>query len=305
MGTILHVHNVQRPGGTGNFAYDLARCFPDHHHVALCVNDARGDQQWRSDVSPHLRPMYAPQLTPSILSELRPSVVILHATGAKSLAGPYPWGWLSAPGRRVVSWHHVALSPIIPADLDVFESQYVEAHYAPFMGQVKRGKVIPPCTDLGPYAAISREGPIGSRVTTAGKGCPASRGLASLVPGWEWDHKPPGRLGALAGYLAGFDVALIWSGHQETWCRTVSESMAAGCVTIAHRAGAIPEQIVHGVHGFLFDDQEEAALILRQLRGLPEADASGIREAGRARALEIAGFDRLRRELGPFLEETS
>lgn len=303
MPTVLHVHNVQRPGGTGNFAFDFARCFAGWRHLAVCVNDARGDAQWREDVAPQLRTFYAPQLTPAILDELSPRVVVLHATAARSLAGSYPWAWLRASGRLVISWHHVALSPIIPADLDVYESEFVRGQYSPYVDQIARGVVCPPCTDLAPYAAIPRTCPSGRRVTTAGKSCAEAEQLARETPDWSWCHRPPGRVGSMPAYLAGFDVAVVWSGLQETWCRTVTEAMAAGCLTLAHRAGAIPEQIEHGRNGFLFDTREEAAALLA---ALPDrSDLEAIREAGRVSALACGGFDRLRSTLGPVLEEAS
>ena len=301
---MLHVHNVQRCGGTGNFVYDMATCFPEYSHVALCVNDPNGDKAWIQAVSPAMRVMYAPQLTEALLNEIGPQVVCLHATAGKSLEGAWPWAWLQDGGKRsVISFHHVAINPIIPATLDVFVSEFVKARYEPFLGkQIKRWITVPPCGDLALFAKIARDGQFNRRITTAGKHCRTlQEAAANELKDWQWDFKPPGKLGGMPQYLKEFGIAVVWSGHQETWCRTVTEAMAAGCLTIAHRAGAIPEQIQHGVNGYLFDSREQVAKILTLVQDGGSEKAREIAEAGRVSALKIAGFGRLRSDLYPYL----
>lgn len=302
---ILHVHNVRRCGGTGNFVYDVARAFPEFTHTALCVNDAAGDPQWIRDVSGTMRTLYLPQLTREFLDEVNPTVLFLHATAGQRLEGAWPYEWLQDGGRRyVVSVHHVPLRPILPADLDVFVSEHVKLKYVSptnFLGRMKAHTVIPPCTDLAPYAAITRNGAAKPLVaTTGGKHCAeldeVERGLAGR---WTFDRSPPGRLGAMPGYLSRFPFAVVWSGHQETWCRTVTEALAAGCVTVAHRAGAIPEQIEHGVNGFLFDDAGGLRSVLDDLSGRTPENLAKVAEKGRAWAVENAGLDRLRKDFYP------
>lgn len=307
---ILHVHNVRRCGGTSNFVYDFARCFPEFHHVALCVNDPAGDPAWIREVSAVMRTMYASQLTPELLEEIGPLIVVLHSTAGQHLAGEWPYGdWLSGGGKRfVIGWHHTGTYPLVSVDLDVFVSQYVEGKYLQILDRMKQRIVVPPCTDLAPYAEIERvEFDPGWVATTAGKGSEEARKVLAQRNGtsgaWVFDHSPPGKLGSMPGYLAQFQIAVIWSGHQETWCRTVSEAMAAGCLTIAHRAGAIPEQIEHGRTGFLFDTSDDLLKLLDEIetRQVAPERCALIAAEGRRWALENVGFPRLREALYPHL----
>lgn len=318
--TILHVHNVRRCGGTGNFVYDLARCFPEFEHVALCVNDPSGDPRWIQAVSNTMRPIYAPALTPELLDELNPRVVCLHSTvGGKLGSGDpkadWPYDWLSDGGRRfVIAFHHTVTYPLVPADLDVFVSEFIKKRYEAFLPRMKAHAVIPPCTDLRPFAAITREhhsDGVGSEplaLTTAGKACDEAKAVLSSRNGasgpWIVDHQPPGTLGSMPGYLSKFPFAVVWSGHQETWCRTVSEAMAAGCLTFAHRAGAVPEQITHGQNGFLFDTGDELVKLLDEVRAnemFSPLRLQQIARAGREWALKNVGFERLKNDLYPHL----
>lgn len=284
-GTMLHVHNVQRCGGTGNFVYDLARALPGWRHVALCVNDPEGDPTWRADVAHYMRPLYAPKLTPAILDELDPSAVVLHATYPQHLHGQAPYGWLTE-GRKVIAFHHTG-SPALAGAVSAYPSEFLRRRLR------REGAVVPPVGDLGALLAIERGPGAAQKITTAGKHCPAALDALN-ASGLEWHSKPPGRLGALPRYLAGYGLALIWSGHQETWCRTLTEVMAAGCVVIAHRAGAVSEQVQDGVNGFLFDTPQQAAELLASVPG--RSDLQEIRAAARASAQRF-GVDRLRRDM--------
>jgi glycosyltransferase involved in cell wall biosynthesis len=304
---MLHVHNVQRCGGTGNFVYDMARCFGNFEHVALCVNDPAGDPVWLRDASNIMRTMYAPQITEELLDEINPRVVVLHATTGGKVAGDWPYPWLQAGGKRyVIRLHHIPTHPIFPADLSVFVSEYIKSRYTQFLGkQIPRWIVMPPCTDLAPYAAIARPPHGRGKVaTTGGKACPEMQALMKTeLADWKWDSSPPGRIGQFARYLGRFPFAVIWSGHQETWCRTVTEALAAGCVVIAHRAGAIPEQIEHGVNGFLFDGAEDLVPLMAEVQSLGKLELAEIAQRGRAWAVKAAGFERMKADLYPYLTE--
>jgi len=306
---MLHVHNVRRCGGTGNFVLDLARCFPEFQHVALCVNDAAGDPAWVQAVSPHMRTFYAPVLTKELLEEINPRFVNLHATTGKHLGtgdpkkdNPYPW--LSDGGRRfVITWHHIGTYPLVPCDLNVFVSEYVKWNkYGKFLPLMKDHAVIPPCTDTRPFANIRRSPGASRLATTAGKGCSeAQEVLQKHSAYWTFDHSPPGKVDAMPGYLAKYSLAVVWSGHQETWCRTVSETMAAGCLTIAHRAGAIPEQITDGKNGFLFDTADELSEILSRVQRMTADERDKIAQVGRDWATRHVSFARMRELFYPYL----
>jgi len=308
---ILHVHNVRRCGGTGNFVYDFATAFPEFRHVALCVNDPVGDASWINATSQRMRGMYAPMLTPEIVDEINPAVIVLHCTSGKRIGtgdpkADWPYPWLSDGGRRyVISWHHIPTYPLMPADLDVFVSEHVRARYSEFLKRMNRHVTIPPCMDLKLIANRSNMARTFHRTfTSGGKAGPDLRNF--LRPAWTGDHNPPGTLGAAVDYLANFPFAVIWSGEQETWCRTVTEAMAAGCVVAAHRAGAIPEQITHNENGFLFDDAAGLHEIMEKWEqcmatGAGQDELRQIREKGQRWALANADLDTLRHKLYPFL----
>lgn len=308
---ILHVHNVRRCGGTGNFVYDFATAFPEFRHVALCVNDPVGDAHWINATSQRMRGMYAPMLTKEIVDEINPGVIVLHCTSGKRIgtgdaSADWPYPWLSDGGRRyVISWHHIPTYPLMPADLDVFVSEHVRARYSDFLKRMNRHVTIPPCMDLKLIASKSNLTRTFHRTFTSGG--KANDELKSFERfGWTGHHEPPGVLGGMADYLNGFPFAVIWSGEQETWCRTVTEAMAAGCVVAAHRAGAIPEQIKHGVNGYLFNDLSGLKAIFSDWEECMEtvqgqAALNDVRKAAQEWALANADLDTLRQKLYPFL----
>jgi hypothetical protein len=125
--TLLHVHNERRAGG--ELVHDLARCFPEFHHVAICVNPDPEDAGWLRAVSDSMRVLHAPKVTPEILNSLSPRIVVLHDTKGENLGTgdheadwPYPW---LREGRYAISLHSKVAHPLVPADIDVFTNQNV------------------------------------------------------------------------------------------------------------------------------------------------------------------------------------
>jgi hypothetical protein len=70
-----------------------------------------------------------------------------------------------------------------------------------------------------------------------------------------------------ADYLRSLDCFIYRTGSfYDTAARAVREAMACGLPVLCHRFGGHIENIVHGENGFIFDEQREAAAILRSLR---------------------------------------
>lgn len=299
-GPMLHVHNVQRCGGTGNFVFDMATCFPEFHHHALCVNDANGDPQWCNDVSSVMRTFYSPTLTQEMLDEIDPRIVVLHATAGRSLEGDWPYDWLQDGGRRYVIFvHHTTTYPLLNADLDVFVSKHLRDYYSKIIERCSKPILMPPCMNLAPLSALPIK--VGEpRYTSAGKHCDQLLSFARQQ-GLELHTSPPGRIGAMTNYLRDFNSAIIWSGHKETWCRTLTECMAAGLLVIGHNSGAIPEQIEDGVNGFLFNDESELGATLEKVAALSDSARLEIRKTGREWALKNASLTRMRETLYPYI----
>jgi len=294
-GTVLHVHNVQRCGGTGNFVWDFARSFPELEHVALCVNDPNGDPAWRNWVSRDMRPMYAPKLTRALVEEIDPGVVILHNTAGQHVESDHRIGILS--DRFVIAVHHNPTHPLFVenVDADVFVSNFVLSKYESIVKLMRDVRTIPPCVydldQFGPPRPFWK----GLRVTSAGKGCER---LMELARDDVLDlHPGPDRrgMGVMPGYLRNFNVTIVWSQLEESWCRTVTEAMAAGHVVIAQRIGAIPEQIEDAENGFLFSDEEQLLGVLKDVdQNYDPGALSSIGEAARKWALANAGADAMR-----------
>lgn len=298
--TMLHVHNVQRCGGTGNFVHDLSKCFQEFNHVALCVNDPNGDKDWLNSVAPDMRPVYAPKLTEAFLEEIDPSVIVLHATAGKSVEGDWPYDWLFDSGRYTIAIHHVPTYPLFRSDLDIFVSKHVAGFYAKILDRCRERLIMPPCMDTDLYSSAPiDDGELS--ITSGGKHCSQLVDLSRKMSHLSWDFSPPGVIGGFPDYLRNFNCAVIWSGLEETWCRTLTECMAAGLLVVGHRSGAIPEQITHSKNGFLFDDESELQAILDDIPKMRGSERLEIREAGRRWATENAGFPTMKQMLYPKL----
>jgi len=67
-------------------------------------------------------------------------------------------------------------------------------------------------------------------------------------------------------FLQGLDVFFYRSGeHVETFGRVIFEAMACGVPVVCHRHGGYADHIQHGVNGFLFQTNEQAAAIMDTL----------------------------------------
>lgn len=303
--TILHVHNVQRCGGTGNFVWDFARTFPEFNHVALCVNDPTGDPEWVNWVSHNMRPLYAPKLTQKIVDDVDPVCVILHNTAGKSVDSDHHLGILN--GRYTVFLHHNPTHPLFQTnvDVDVFVSGSVISKYTSIVGRMKLVKQIPPCVyGIEDYTKLELPDFGELKFTGAGKAGKEAISAFTKLP----VHVDPGPkkrgMNVMPGYLSRFNAAIIWSGLEESWCRTASECLAAGMIVIAHDYGALREQITHGVNGYLFDTYEDLLQLVRDLQfHVSRSDLIAMSASAKEWALHEVGPDRLKRDWYPLLTQ--
>lgn len=97
---------------------------------------------------------------------------------------------------------------------------------------------------------------------------PRVRFLGSIPPSLTHDF-----LGSIDIFLYDTD----W--HVESFCYVILEALAAGCVVVAARRGAVPELIKDGVTGFLFDNPREAVSVCNSL----------LTDATQARSVATAG----------------
>lgn len=315
---MLHVHNVCILGGVPTFIYDLAAAFPQFTHFAMHVKDVseRSAAQMLNDLG--VRAMHGP-LTEAVVQEIDPAILVLHNISGNSVEGESPWAWLRQ--WPMIYWHHSKVSPAVKADLHVFVSQYLKKQYSNLVGSgfVKRWKVIPPCIQTNRFANVKRhqERAMGKLATPtrpekypylllkvakatdsklvmpgANKFYQSDNGrLVSLLPSW---HKVPWFLSRMSVFV----YVNAPSFGPETWCRGVTEALAAGLPVVAENRGGIAEQITDRETGFLVEPDDEY-LIRARVEELFENPglATKIGEAGRKWAQENADIKVLQREL--------
>jgi glycosyltransferase involved in cell wall biosynthesis len=88
----------------------------------------------------------------------------------------------------------------------------------------------------------------------------------------------------------------------ETWCRSVTEALAAGLPVVAENRGGIAEQIQDGVNGFLVDPSDYYLMKARAEQLLLDGQlAARFGSAGRAWVKANAGLHVLRERLSDHL----
>jgi len=315
---MLHVHNVLILGGVPTFIYDLAAAFPQFTHFAMHVKDVseRSAAQMLNDQG--VRVLHGP-LTEAVVREIDPAILVLHNISGNSVEGESPWAWLRQ--WPTIYWHHSKVAPAVKADLHVFVSHYLKGQYSNLTagGFIQRHKVIPPCIQTSRFAKVERakDRSIGKLATPtrpekypyvlvkvakatdsklvmpgANKFYQSDNGrLVSLLPSW---HKVPWFLSRMGIFV----YVNAPSFGPETWCRGVTEALAAGLPVIAEDRGGIREQITDRQTGFLVapDDEYLIRARIEELYENPDL-AKQIGAAGRKWAQENADIKVLQREL--------
>lgn len=316
---LLWVMNVAAIGGSALWVFDALASMPNWRHEVVFVHGAEDPRVGERFREHGVAISYAPLVTRKIVEAVAPAAVILSNTDPNKLEGEHPWSWLM-DGWPVVSVHHSPVRPWIPgAVADVFVSRHLFSMYEGIADRMRRTIVVPPGIDTALYARIERPAAHGrcviGRHASGGEakfppellGIVARAGVPAILVGGA-EHYPPTRqvsfppIGSRApvDILRDLDVFLYHASTTETWCRAVTEAMAAGLPCVADRRGGIVEQIEDGVTGFLCETEEEFDDRLRLLIANP-----GLRfEMGmRARVAALQHFDvrRFRDEIEPLL----
>jgi len=92
------------------------------------------------------------------------------------------------------------------------------------------------------------------------------------------EHHFAGQPVYMAGFLHGIELAsafatcdvFVMPSRTETLGLVVLEAMSSCRPVVAARAGGIPEMIQHGLSGYLFDEEAEAVVAIRELLDSPE-----------------------------------
>lgn len=309
---ILHVHNVSIVGGVTGFICDLADAFPQFFHISMFVRDqeTRDSLQMLNDKG--VRSFHGP-ICREVVRDIDPAVVVLHNISGDDMQKP--WGWVRE--WPTISWHHSAVRPTVQTDLHIFVSQYLRGFYQKLIdsGYIRNWRVIPPCINEARFAGVvpSRDRVIG-KVATPDKQQKYPKfllriakdlGCKLMIPGGNRFYGEDPALIPVAptwfgvpGFLSRMRVCLYVNEPgfgPETWCRSVTEALAAGVPVVAENRGGIAEQIQDGVNGFLVDPSDYYLMKARTEQLLQDEKlAARFGSAGRAWAGANAGLQMLR-----------
>lgn len=329
--TMLHIMNVFWLGGVPAFVLDFMRAYPQFHHVVAYLMDKTGFgtedysmmQEWEYELGCDIGYVDGGKVCPELLDEINPKISIFHCIRGSNVVGAQPYEWLWKWPRIFI--HHMATSPIVSAHMHVFVSDFMKRKYEKTLKHLPAWTVCPPTIDTTPYANIPRSPDnkrcvIGKLSSDWQKGkYPAFyldvvRKITEKYPhvsfeiiGGEKHYgpqkiqrliMPPARSKPVTEFLSGYDIFCyaLEPTQTETWCRAVSEAMAAGLPVIAPPAGAVQEQIIEGKTGHICIEPQQYIEKLSELIEDP-VKRYEMGMAGRARACAEFGIPRLHREL--------
>jgi len=331
--TVMHVCQVCWFGSIPIFISEIAKAFPEMHHVMVYLHDRRTDYDMHSMMLRRgVEVAHAPRITQKLVSEIDPVAIIFHGTSVKSMEQPLDWlrSW-----PTVMFYHGMAScsvpinAPFMPVDLTLFVSKYLfNTCFAHRKKELGAYGFCPPCIDETIYTAIKRDPcnmrcVIGRIQTDSPKRHPPEvidifKAVQdqhpfvsfTIVGGAKYYANPP--LDSLwmpsvgsrlpQSFYKSFDILLVRNpvGVSDTWSRIVTEGMAAGLPVVSENRGGPTEQIDNGVNGFLFDTDEECVEALCKLVESPYMRYT-IGARAREKAAANFGLSRLRKELGSFM----
>lgn len=330
--SVLHVCQVCWIGSVPIFIGEIARAFPELHHVMVHLHDSMSSihiidrlQLRGVEVS------HAPLITKRLVEEINPIAIIFHGTIPKSLEQPMDWlsDWPTLMFYHGRGGMRNVRGPLIKTRKTLFVSRTIFnrafKHRAREFG--KYG-FCPPCIDTGPYEALERsptykDCTIGRLQTDSPGRHPPQvieifKRVQAVVPSCRFTivggakyYKDTGlrnlempAVGSMLpqSFYRHFDVLLLrnFDGGDDTWSRVVTEGMASGLPVVAENRGGPTEQIAHGEDGFLFDNDDQCVDILCRLITHPDLRYM-VGMAAREKAVRHFGLERLRKELGSFM----
>jgi glycosyltransferase involved in cell wall biosynthesis len=323
LGRVLWISNSASLGGSGLWVYDALRSLPEWEHYVLYVAPFRSALMARKFAAAGARLAYVPRLTRAFVESLDPSLVVLSNTDASAIEGGSRCGWLTA-SRPVVTIHHGVIERFVPnAYADIFVSRNCLARHEGRLPPLRRQWILPPGIRTADFTAIPRS-PEGLGRCVTGRISSGNRrkfpralfeildraGCPSVVVGGQRHYGrladprrfafPPVGGREPAAILRDLDIFVYRSDMTETWCRAVTEAMAAGLPVVADRRGGIAEQIEDGVDGFLCDDDDAFVAHIRRLAADP---LLRFEVGSRAREKAVREFDigRFRETVRPLL----
>lgn len=155
--TVLHFCQVCWLGSVPLFIADIAKTFPEFHHVMCYLREYRTNYDAMSWIREQgVEVVHWPKVTQEILKERNPAAVVFHNTPGNLIEGEWPYEWLNE--WHTMTYHHMVSWPLVPVDLDVFVShELFNRGYQKCIRRAKEHKFVPPCIDVTPYARIGRK----------------------------------------------------------------------------------------------------------------------------------------------------
>jgi glycosyltransferase involved in cell wall biosynthesis len=321
---MLQYCNVWWRGGTALFSLDIARAFPQFHHV-ICyrhdggVNEEMVQQAKLMGVDLY----YLPQLTPATFKELNPFITILHNPGAESLSGVYPYKWIK--NYPVITFHHSSVKPWFATDAHVFVSEYLKSRYESLLDRMKRWDVIPPCIDTSAYKS-SQDDLVRFAVVLSTDRKKFSVKMLDTVRNYVTQKHLHTRLHIIGGTgfykcahprihvedftdnmassLVKMDCLVYYAEIPDTWGRVVTEALASGSYVIARNFGAMPEQLSKTYSGALVTSLDEVHDAMEKVVGMRQSGSRWQDEAMRV-AGKLAGYPILKDKLGTLIDSVA
>jgi glycosyltransferase involved in cell wall biosynthesis len=302
---------------------DMARAYPEFHHVNVYFYDNKEDYEMMNEFQLEgIDVSHVTKLTEELVRDIDPVLIVLHNTPGELVEGEWPYDWLKQ--WPIISLHHNKSFPAFHVALDVFVSDSVLKYYDNVKPRMN-WKLIPPCIDLSSYAALKRgvglhgdRCVIGKLTSNHPTRYPPKLldilgEVQNQVPEVEFsligaaDHwkdiklnncKTPATGSMLPqSFYNDFDIFVHKNVDEcvDSWGRTVSEAMASGLPVVVENRGGPKEQVDHKVTGYLCDTDEQFIEYLAMLAKDPQLRYD-IGMKAREKAMRDFGIDRFRRE---------
>jgi glycosyltransferase involved in cell wall biosynthesis len=284
---MVHVNNVCWLGGTMLHTLTVCKAYPEFRHVVYYVHSGASPQMvaMLKEAGVETRILIDKKLRcDEDIAPLDPALVILNNTPGAFIEGVYPFSWLRA--WPTVFYHHGPTHPVIPCDLDIFNSRHLyETRYTKCRAPMTAVRFVGSYVDADLFAKAVRPRPRTDQRVKIGKlASDQDVKFPSMIPrifkrvekvlghnkvsfdivgGSKYYPKlgndlvvyqaPDFGSRPVQDFYADWDILLYITtdNYAETWCRVITEAMASGLAIVAEHKGAIPEQITHGEEGLL------------------------------------------------------
>lgn len=285
---LLQRCNVWWKGGTGLFTIDIAKAYPEFHHIIAYRHDNAVDKDMLDyATSLGIEVFHQPTLNKQALENLNPFSVILHNPGKDSIENGTEW----LREFPVITWHHSHVRPFFQTKAHIFVSQYLRDFYSTEIDKIPVTANIPPVIDISHYSnrfnnpvnkfyfgivlAKDKQKFSSEFIHEATKVAQKLNvGLTIVGDFTSAEREEIKSVGAQDIFLIPFQVDLKNFYHSthcliyfaevpDTWCRVITEALASHNFVIARDIGAVKEQVDSPSVGVLLKDLKQLETAMR------------------------------------------